>query len=766
MQKNLLLFIIFISFVFYSCLDYDLPEKINFELEGSINLPIKTARGNWATSLIKSLGDSLPKDVEIYNVNYGQDIQSFCVYIPIEISDSLDPNDYLEGIADLTKLEGMQALEIKETIEIPPFDDFVFSYQISKLVSIPQGMSSVTIPIEIPIPFKLTALPVSISDDFLHALIEEGYFNIEMDLSEGNVTVSEDQFTIKYEINISQEPDAYNGLEYPDPSGQVPVQTSDRRRPLKGQNINRNEIEIGGTVTLQPKPEGGNVSIKDPDRPSLLEGELKITMNFTKFREMDWDFRKISNELKADPLSLASVAKNINWIDFKKCDVDANSEPVKGIGINMHLTELSDELKLEMSVGCDALEFQARPKQLFKGNNVFGNEKDFTLELDGYKNDVKKLQFNIAILPSGNKDIIHLVNLEAGKPLSIKGEAKLFQYWAKAEVNMKEALKGSANESGAFTGEFPDTAKGQSFIDLSSLDDYLEGFNFMPEDVTAMVYLSGPDDTINSHNTIDEIVTRLKIDAKYSGINDPLPILEQDPVTLAKKHVVIKENPDYIDEHGSYKIQQLPSDGNPVIDFDKIINARPNDLAFQYNGMLPDVLIVTPDMFFDENNESVSPDIAASIIISVNFKLVAVDEVSQIKFSDMFKDQNDLLDRAADKNDPSKPAKDSMFTSLNVGYIKFTIDFTDAFFAGGKLFIEKNNDIYKPILFPEGISVDGSRIAVNIRNKDFEIVRDNFIHPDLRLEFAKDDAITIPRNMGLTRVKIEAKGKNSLYLDL
>jgi hypothetical protein len=101
-----------------------------------------------------------------------------------------------------------------------------------------------------------------------------------------------------------------------------------------------------------------------------------------------------------------------------------------------------------------------------------------------------------------------------------------------------------------------------------------------------------------------------------------------------------------------------------------------------------------------------------------------------------------------------------------VGYINFSVDFSSAFFTGGRLFIEKNNDSYKPRLFPEGVRLDGSKIALNIRNKEFEILREYFINPDLRLEFSKGATITIPRVMGLVSVNIEAKGKNTLTLDL
>jgi hypothetical protein len=68
-------------------------------------------------------------------------------------------------------------------------------------------------------------------------------------------------------------------------------------------------------------------------------------------------------------------------------------------------------------------------------------------------------------------------------------------------------------------------------------------------------------------------------------------------------------------------------------------------------------------------------------------------------------------------------------------------------------------------LFPPGIPMNGWRISVNITNKDLEMVRNNFINPDLRLEFGSGGKVAIPRNIGLTTLTIEAKGKNTLTLD-
>jgi len=791
MQKKLLIFFIFISLVFYSCLDYNLPEKIKLELEASVNLPIKTATGNWISALVSSLKNKFPDDIEIYNVNHGQDIQALCVYMPIEISETLNPDDYLDTIADLQKWgsgeEEENAFEINEKIDIPSFDNF-------ELLSepIPYIPSTGVVPI-IPLPGK----PLGLSADFLHARIEEGSFTINLDIYDEYgipVEVQKD-----YDIDIMQADTAYPGF-----GDTPPTKISSAVQDLNGKDVNNSPITIGGKITF-PHPDG------------TLTGHLTIKMSISKYEVLDLYFKDFYNDQTPKPVSLERIGRNLNWIKFNKFAVNTNPQPIEnfgrpieGIGIDINLTELSDELKskLDMSVKCDELHFgDNNIKALDIGYNAFGNQEALTgrnrLQLvvppvtpdpedpdypDIPSDVVSNLQFKISISPAGvNKEVLQLEHLAAGKPLVIKGEAKLFQHWTSANVNMRNSLKGE-NEGGFYNGTFPQP--GGKNIDISTLDDYLPGFEFMPEDVSAMVYLSGPNDP---HSPVNLLYSSLEIDVKYTGLSDtdPFYIIERGTITPEKKHIIfksidknnkIKYNDKYIKETGPYlsyiygdkKTDYLPPDGNRIEEFEKIVNDRPTNLTFHYNGEMPPDITVYPSMF-SENNIDISSQIAAAIILYLNFKLTAVNKVKLsygddtwgaiLKFPDMFDAKKDLLGRDPDKNNPSKPEENSMFTSLDVSYINFAIEFASALFNGGRFFIEKSSADDSPKLFPQGISVGGKSISINIKNKDFDVVRDKIIYPDLRLEFEKGKAITIPRNMGLTRVKIEAKGKNSLTLD-
>ena len=160
---------------------------------------------------------------------------------------------------------------------------------------------------------------------------------------------------------------------------------------------------------------------------------------------------------------------------------------------------------------------------------------------------------------------------------------------------------------------------------------------------------------------------------------------------------------------------------------------------------------------FDDNNEAASNDISVTIMLLIRLDLTAGDNGGQMTFPDIFKDKKDLLGRKTlDEN--------SKFTSLNVDYINYTVDLTNGFFTGAKLFIEKESNDRSKLLFPDGILLDGNKIALSIMNKDFEFIKSHLIDPDLRFVFEKGMKITVPRNIGVISVKVEAKGKHTINL--
>jgi len=784
MKSALLMFIISVFFAFHSCLDYSLPDQIELGIEGTIDLPLKISTGNWGSLLIDPLENAFSGGfpdgigVKIYSVDYGQDVQAFCVNIPIEISTSLSPDDYMKDIDNLINTD--TAWKIEESFEVPSLGftiDCPVSFTLPSIT--PNGTSIVSYPEGIS--FSISKVlnlgsESSVNPYFLHALIEEGVFNIKLELSEGDVTLAEG-YTKTYNIEIKQDTDdtsspgsPYAGLAYSN-SSQV-------LKPLDTQNINKNDVKVSGKVILKSENENFSVT-KKPGGNNELKGKLIITMDIKKFAVLDIDWSKTSifnKPITPDPVSLADIAEYLNWIEFDKCD-DTNQEPKKGIGINMSFTEIIGGL--EMNIKCPELSINAtKPLKLKgEGNNVFGNGEALTgakrLQLDKPKT-VTDLHFNITLRPAGNNTVLHIPNLDLTKldngKKKINGEAKLFYNWEKAQVKITEVLQGSNNgvSGGAFTGTFPDIEQDEEPINLALLDGFIDGLNIMESDIKASAYLSGPNQTINNNDVLQQFNPKVLITAEYSGAHSPVTIINKDPITLMDKQIDIANDDYYINTHvdkngnkiKTYKRNELPPGGNDFKkEFVNIINDRPSDLVFHYEVKLPETIDVTREMFFNNKEESVPHNILVNIILLMHMRLTAGADGGRIMYPGTFDEDHDLFGReSADE--------DSIFTSLNVDYINLSVDLPGSFFTGGYLFIEKSDAEHTPKLFPQGISLSGRKISRQITQVDFDTIRRNYpIVPDFWLKFAPGEAITIPKNIGITSVKIEAKGKTLIKLD-
>jgi hypothetical protein len=477
-----------------------------------------------------------------------------------------------------------------------------------------------------------------------------------------------------------------------------------------------------------------------------------MNMSIKKIDEMDYYFKNIADtlkdELKCKPVLLTPVAEYLNWISFDK----RNS-----IGINLEFEdETRDEIieALAMSVGCDALDFNDDPQDLDR-SNMFGNEEKFTLYLKDNidnKDPVEELIFDITLYPSGkNNNVLHLTNLIPGGELRIIGNPKLVLDWPEAQVKTQKILEFSVQEGDElFKGEFPKT----EHIDLSISDDYnghFDGFEFMQEHIKASVYLSGPDKMIQS--IISTFQPTLSLTAQYD--RKPLSIIPLKLIELDAKRVDIANNKDYTykdkNENIIYRRAELPHTSLENFNFVDILNTRPADLFFKYEVKLPPKINVKPEMFKDDNDK-VDPEITVTLILLIHLELKARPG-AWIKYSDMFNGQTDLFGRR-------DPKEYSVFNLLDEGSIKFAVNFADAFFTGGNLFIEK-----KPMLFREGIPVNGKTIVIDILKDDYDFIKENLIDPDFKLEFKEGGKITIPRNIGVTSITIKAKGRGDIPLD-
>jgi len=664
------------------------------------------------------------------------------VYAPIPISDSLNPEAYLkEYIPDFLTSSNIDLIIDSDKIVVPSLKDITLYTH-----DIPSIPSDVPLPPSTPLPSISISKTVDLGDlgvnnYFISAMIEKGYFKINIYDKAGNSAGN--QFTIDLnDFTINQTSKNIYGSPYDDG---LDLSINSLNQSLAEKSINGESISISGTIDITYQ--GGEFE----------GGTLEITLDIEKISKMYWDISEITELMDGtDSVSLKPVAQYLNWISFNKCDYDKQ----EGLFINMHFDSIIPGLK--MTIKCNELPsnselpFNDTPKDLVPGSNVFGNSEALKLQLVPSAEDpdpVEDLKFVITLSSSNtNNPKVLLINGEdLEKTPLISGYAKLYPNWESANVNMKKVLN-AAKQDSEFEGKFP----AKENIDLSMLNEYLEGFRI--SGIKAAAYLSGPDKTINGNELLNAAELSVSIGALYSQGNKNIPIIKPQEIKLTEESLNINK---YL-VNGSYISDELPATSGEIKfedNFEEIINDMPKDLAFQYKITIPDAITVTQKMFV--NVEDAAHEITATIMLLMRLELKAGGEGAvdltgggrggRIIFPDMFNDQKDLFGREAPGEIP-----------LDVSYIRFTIDFTDTFFTGGKLFIEDKSSM---LLFPDGIDLNGRKITVKITNNQFDIIGDNLITPDFRLEFKEGGEITIPRNIGVTSVRIEGKGKNSLNLE-
>ncbi|MDR2477346.1 MAG: hypothetical protein LBD18_06145, partial [Treponema sp.] len=103
MKKNLIVLMAAMLAVlaFHAC---KIPTSVELKTDNlKISPPVKTGAADIGGMLSKTLKDSFPEDFELYDmVNYkddnGKSIQAFLVNYKMELMESFDPDDYLDGI--------------------------------------------------------------------------------------------------------------------------------------------------------------------------------------------------------------------------------------------------------------------------------------------------------------------------------------------------------------------------------------------------------------------------------------------------------------------------------------------------------------------------------------------------------------------------------------------------------------------------------------------------------------------------------------------
>jgi hypothetical protein len=748
MRKKLVLAlcIILLSLPF-SCSELILPK--NIDIHGTLDLSIKVVSDNWGNAVASVLKkafignyekiDKVDFDAEVYDVNYGQAEQIFLISMYSEMTNHLNPAEYLKEAGEfLYQKNTTEKFDISYEIDISDLKEKELSFQ-EQTITIPGfiiGSSSYLIPLPV------MDLELEI-DGFLHASIAEGNMEIMIELVNEGTILDNSALDITYNINIIQDDiNPYTGLSCSiGPSNNV---------PLDEEHINNEKVKISGSSVL--------ITTKSGTPIGLSSGELKVNITVKistqKLNELHWDFLDIAdqlNEHQLEPVSLDNVSPYVNYVLYEE----------ESIGLHFEFEEMIDGL--EMSIESNALGIAGSQfKELKKGKKItFSNENAGTLWLaeanpliPGYPSFDGKVaeafDFELALQPKGGGNILHIHPAEGITPdvLKIKGKAEFFQNWTEAQINMVNAIKAAPNAVGAYSKRIP--AEGKDPIDSSILTDYITGFTF--ENIQSEMHINGPDGVVNSSHVLEN--PTLSLWAEFWGdsllekqkepiYNDGSLILEEHPVSLADSD---------FDANGSYNKSTLPPNGKRF-NFTKIMDAQPKNLIFNYEIKIPDTLTVTHDLFEAENT-IIDSKITLTILIMLPLKLTVVEDgPGIIKFPDMFGEMEDLFGR-------TDIEEDSIFNSLNIEYINFSVDFTGSFFSGGKLFLEKEG---QEQLFPNGIDLNGSKIVLNISGADFETIKNNLISPDFRLIFGSPDSmINVPRNIGFTNIKFEARGKFEL----
>jgi len=107
MQKKLILVLFaVVGGLPFSCSEYILPKRV--EVAGTVSLPVRVGVTDFSTEFMDILQNAFPGDaragessrIEVFNVDYKkQTVLTFCIYLPIEMTEDLNPTAFLKTIS-------------------------------------------------------------------------------------------------------------------------------------------------------------------------------------------------------------------------------------------------------------------------------------------------------------------------------------------------------------------------------------------------------------------------------------------------------------------------------------------------------------------------------------------------------------------------------------------------------------------------------------------------------------------------------------------
>jgi hypothetical protein len=94
--------IVLAGLIFFSCSEFFLPKRV--EIRGMVDLPVKIGVTNIGSVLANTIEkafstDSAEDETKVYAVDYdGQTIQMSCIYLPLEVTEDINPDHFLKTI--------------------------------------------------------------------------------------------------------------------------------------------------------------------------------------------------------------------------------------------------------------------------------------------------------------------------------------------------------------------------------------------------------------------------------------------------------------------------------------------------------------------------------------------------------------------------------------------------------------------------------------------------------------------------------------------
>jgi len=115
------IFIVLMGLFIYSCSELILPKQVG--VKGTLDMPIRAGAvhlGSMIAQKVEEVFSGEQEGTKVYNVEYaGQEVQTSCIYIPIEMTEDLNPDNFLKTIDD--QINGGINMTPKEiNVPIPP----------------------------------------------------------------------------------------------------------------------------------------------------------------------------------------------------------------------------------------------------------------------------------------------------------------------------------------------------------------------------------------------------------------------------------------------------------------------------------------------------------------------------------------------------------------------------------------------------------------------------------------------------------------------